>query len=81
MNGTEAEDRQAHLRGAFLDLDQAHAAVASNGQALVVAETRDLRPGSLAGLFFFFWRTKSGGREKKKKKKKEKKKEKKNIES
>ena len=36
--------------GAALHLDQAHAAVAGDRQALVVAEARDLDAGLLAGL-------------------------------
>ena len=38
------------LRRAGLHLDQAHAAVAGDRQALVVAEARDLDAGQLAGL-------------------------------
>src|SRR5208283_2651565 len=36
--------------GRLLDLDEAHAAVAGDRQALVVAEARDLLAGELAGL-------------------------------
>jgi hypothetical protein len=36
--------------GGLLDLDEAHAAVAGDGEAAVVAEARDVHAGHLAGL-------------------------------
>src|SRR5690606_33704418 len=42
--------RSLRLRRSGLHLDQAHPAVAGDGQALVVAETRDLVPGALGDL-------------------------------
>jgi len=37
----------SHWLGGLLDLNQAHATVASNGQTLVVTETWDLNPRGL----------------------------------
>ena len=42
--------RGGRLRRPADDLDQAHAAVAGDRQALVIAEARDLDPRLLAGL-------------------------------
>ncbi|MNY58474.1 hypothetical protein D3C86_1948140 [compost metagenome] len=42
--------RSLRLRRSRLHLDQAHPAVAGDGQALMVAETRDLVPGALGDL-------------------------------
>ena len=36
--------------GRFLDLDEAHAAVSGDGEATVVAESRDIDAGDFAGL-------------------------------
>ena len=36
--------------GRFLDLDEAHAAVSVDGEATVVAESRDIDVGDFAGL-------------------------------
>src|SRR5690606_23615542 len=40
----------SHRPWSLLKLDKAHAAVACDGEALVIAEARDFRAGCLAGL-------------------------------